>query len=204
MYKDAFIKLDVEEVAVILEKLNPEFNGTVFDSSQTTILAQDISFYEGFRFLDIADYSSVPPLRRFVIYGADKFSILNWNNEPIYKMNQDVPITLTKNNVIDYVRFFFTYVRGRHGRFMIIENIDDINWNNDPVPEARRTIGKMLMPITFESIDESETFYLKMCVLFKDSLFKTDVKIEKGGFVRLENEELLVEDLPVLDDIFGQ
>ena len=41
-------------------------------------------------------------------------------------------------------------------------------------------------------------------MVFKDSLFKSEVEVKPSGLVSLSNEELLVEDLPVLDDTFGQ
>lgn len=204
MYQEAFTKLELAEIATILDKLNPEFDGTMFDPVEATILSQDVSFYKGYRLLDIADYASVPALRRFVLYTPDDFTILNFTNEPIYEINQKCPITLNEENVADYVRFFFTYVRGRHGRFIITEGVDDISWREDPPPSARKAIGKMLAPVELEKVDDEGNFHLKACMVFKDSLFRSKVKIEPNGFVSLSDEELLVEDMPVLDDTFGQ
>ncbi|MCB1563310.1 MAG: hypothetical protein R3D66_00120 [Alphaproteobacteria bacterium] len=204
MYQDVFTKLEAGEASAILEKLNPEFDGSVFEPDQTTVLASDLAFYPGYRLLDIADYSSVPAFRRFVVYKAGEPYILNWTNEPIYEMNKAVPIKLTKKNVADYVRFFFSYVRGRHGRFIVTENVDDISWKDDPTPAARKAIGKMIVPLSLKGTARDGTFELEMSVMFKDGLFRVDVLVAKDGTVSLENEELLVEDMPVLDDVFGQ
>ena len=202
MYQEAFTKLEETETAPILDILNPEFDGTVFDSSETTVLAQDVPFYPGYRLLDIADYGSVPAVRRFVLWSKDAFTILDFTNKPIYELNKTLPIKLSADNVADYVRFFFTYVRGRHGRFIIVEGVDDIQWKEDPPPSARKAVGKMLYAVRLESEDDS--YHLKACMIFKDSLFQSDVKIDSDGMVTLSNEELLVEDMPVLDDTFGQ
>lgn len=203
MYQEAFSKLELSEIATILDKLNPEFDGSVFDPVESTILAQDVPFYPGYRLMDIADYAATPALRRFVLYSPDDFVILNFTNEPIYELNQKLPIKLTEENVTDYVRFFFTYVRGRHGRFIITESVDDVNWKEDPPPAARKAIGKMLSPVTLEETKDGN-YHLSACMVFKDSLFKSKVKVENTGFVSLSDEELLVEDMPVLDDTFGQ
>jgi len=204
MYQEAFTKLELDEIATILDKLNPEFDGSIFDPVESTVLAQDVPFYPGYRLLDIADYASVPAMRRFVLYSKDVFLILNFSNEPIYALNQKLPIKLSEDNVADYVRFFFTYVRGRHGRFIITEAVDDINWKEDPPPSARKAIGKMLSPVSAEKTDEDGNYHLNGCMVFKDSLFKSHIKVEPNGFVSLSDEELLVEDMPVLDDTFGQ
>jgi hypothetical protein len=173
MYQDAFTKLETAEIVGILDRLNPEFEGTVFKPEQTTIMAQDISFYPGYRLLDIADHSNVPTMRRFVVYGDDQFMVLNFSNETIYELNKAMPILLSESNVGDYALFFFTYVRGKHGRFIVTENIDDIRWKDDPPPSARTTIGKMIAPVQLEKTDEHGDFHLKACMIFKDSLFRS-------------------------------
>jgi hypothetical protein len=204
MFQRAFEKLELEEVATLLDQLNPKFEGAQFDPVETTIMAQDIPFYPGYRLLDIADYSVMPAAQRFVVHGAGRVAILNFTNEPIYKLNQEAPIKLNEETVSDYVRFFFTYVRGRHGRFLISESVDDINWREEPPPAARKAIGKMLKPVIVKSKSKDGTFHMEACMMFKDSLFKSDVNVSPAGFVSLTDEELLVEDMPVLDDTFGQ
>lgn len=204
MYQEPSTKLELDEIAIILDKLNPEFDGSIFDPVETTILAQSVSFYSGYRLLDIADHAAIPPLRRFALYSDTDFFVLNFSNEPIYELNQKLPISLNKDNIADYARFFFTYVRGRHGRFIIIESVDDIAWKEDPPPSARKAIGQMLTPIILENVDKDGSYQLSATMIFKDSLFKSKIKIDSKGFVSLSDEELLVEDMPVLDDTFGQ
>lgn len=204
MYKEAFEKLELEDIATILEEVNPHFDGLAFDPVQTTILSWDIPFYEGYRFLDIADHTAMPPLQRFAIYKPGEVIVLDFTNEPIYALNQKAPVHLTEGNIEDYIRFFFTYVRGRHGRFLIVENVDDIAWKEDPPPAARKAIAAMMCSISLKEIGEDGVFDLEVCMIFKDSLFKSKVSVDPKGFVKLSNEELLIEDMPVLDDTLGQ
>lgn len=204
MFHNAFEKLELADVATILDRVNPLLDSTQFDPIETTIMAQDVPFYPGFKFLDIADYTSMPALQRFALYSPKKTVILNFTNDPVYRLNQDLPIKLTADNVIDYVRFFFTYVRGKHGRFIISESVDDISWKDDPPPQARKAVGKMVQPVNLKATEKDGSFKLEACMMFKDSLFKSDITVKPGGFVTLSNEQLLVEDMPVLDDTFGQ
>lgn len=204
MFQEAFGKLDLEEVAIIIDRVNPLLQGIQFDPVEAEIMAINISFYPGWRLLDIADHSSMPASRRYVVYGPQKAFVLNFTNEPIYLLNRDVPISLTDDTIADYVRFFFSFVRGRHGRFLVSESVDDIAWKEDPPPAARKAIGKMIVPITIENKDAAGTFHIVSTMMFKDSLFKSKIHVTKDGFVTLSGEELLIEDMPVLDDTFGQ
>lgn len=204
MYQDAFTKLEQKEVAALLETFNPLFEGSKFTPAETTIMAQNTPFYPGLRYLDIADYACVPPMHRFVIEGPDKAVILNWSNEPIYQLNQSHPLELNEETVCDYVRFFFSHVRGKNGRFLIVESIDDIRWKEDPPPTARKSIGKMLLPLTMTPKATDGSYTLPVTVMFKDSLFQCNVQVLADGTINMDNEELLIEDMPVLDDAFGQ
>lgn len=40
-------------------------------------------------------------------------------------------------------------------------------------------------------------------MMFKDSLFKSNVRVSPKGIVTMEDEDLVVEDIPVLDDVLG-
>lgn len=209
MFQGVFKKLDLSEVATLLDLINPLLDGSEFDAIESTIMALDLPFYPGYRFLDITENTSYPVKRRFVIcttsthIHSDDIIVLDWTNEPIYRLNQQIPITLDTSNVCEYVRFFFTYIRGKHGRFIISENVDDIRWKDDPPPQARKAISKMLVPLAVQS-EKDGNYYLQATMMFRDSLFKADIEVKSTGLVTLSNEELLVEDMPVQDDIFGQ
>lgn len=201
---DQFVKLDLLECETVLEEINPALKGSHFHPATVTILANEPSFYPGYRFLDLADYETVPNIRKFVLYKPGHVVVLNWTNEPIYALNEKAPIVLTETTVADYVRFFFTYVRGRHGRFIITESVEDVTWRDEPPPAARKAIGKMLEPLHIQERGGAGDFKLVARMMFKDSLFKTTVNVQANGLVNLSDEELLIEDMPVMDDTFGQ
>lgn len=203
IFQEAFKKLELEEVALVLDQIAPLLEDTVFDPIETVINAVELTFYPGQRLLDIGDYTLMPPLRRFAVHGRDSSVVLNFTNEPIYHLNKTIPIHLDEKTVLDYVRFFFSFVRGKHGRFLMVENIDDIQWKEDPPPPARKAIGKMIKPLCITNVPEEKTYLLQACMMFKDSLFRCDIRVDKDGRVTVKNEELLVEDMPVLDDTFG-
>jgi len=204
MFEESFEKLEEDEVASILKELNPFFGGSEFKADRTTILAVSPSFYPKYRFLDICDNTLTPSMQRYVLYKKGESKIIDYTNKPIYELNQTLPIKLNKKNVAEYVRFFFTYVRGRQGRFCVAENVDDIPWKENPPPSARRAITGIISPITCEKKDKDGNFHLKACMVFKDCLFQSSVIVSKDGFMQLRDEELLIDEMPLLDDTFFQ
>lgn len=203
MFRDAFVKLDLLEAEALLQAVNPLLEGSPFDPRTATVLAMDLSFYPGYRLLDIADHGVNPPRRIHAVFKPGAMTVLDWTNAPIYILNEKVPLRLDENNVAEYVRFFFAFVRGRHGRFLITESVDDIAWKDEPPPSARKAISSLIEPARLRGIDDDGTFHLSVRMMFKDSLFKANVAIKPDGQVSLSDEELVVEDMPVLDDSLG-
>lgn len=203
MFADAFTKLEPENAALILERINPLIDGTDYASTTASVLVVDLLFYHGFQFIDISDHTMNPKRQHFVIYSQDVVHVIDYSNEPLYQLNANAPVVINDDTVLEYVRFFFTYVSGTHGRFLVVENVDDVSWKENPPPNARKAIGDMIKPLALKEKLDDGTYILSSHMVFKDGLFKTDIVIKPDGLVSLANEELLIEDMPILDDVFG-
>lgn len=193
-------KMDVERTARILSEVNPHLEPVPFSMESTTIRSQRLSFYRDYEFLELTDLSAVPAVRKYAIYKPGDVNVINWTNQTIYETNEKAPININARNVVEYVKFFFGYVRGRHGRFMIIETIDDIRWQVEPPLQGRKVMQQMLEPVTLLSEDDDGTFNLEAFMVFKDSLFKTRVHVKSDGLVSMSEEELKIEGMPILQD----
>jgi len=193
-------KLDVEKAARILSEINPELEPVPFSMESTTVRSQKLSFYKDYEFIELTDMSAVPGARKFAIYKPGDVNVINWTNQTIYETNEKAPIKLDERNVVPYVKFFFSYVRGRHGRFLIIETIDDIRWQVEPPLQGRKVMQEMLEPVSIISKDEEGTYNLEAYMVFKDSLFKTQIHVKADGLVSMSEEELKIEGMPILQD----
>lgn len=212
MFTDSFTEIEHGIAAEILDQLNPLLDGAPFDSSMVRILSHSLPFYEGYSLVEVTDHDVNPPRQVSFIYkdqgnkegDKDRIFILNGKNDPIYHLNKAVPILLNEDLTTLYVRFFFTYVRGSYGRFLIVENVDEIDWKEEPALSGRNALGKMISPVRLKSAVKDGDYQLSANIIFKNSLFESDIAVEANGNVTLSNQELLVEDIPVLDDSFGQ
>ena len=196
---DDWQKLDPEKAARVLAEINPLLTPVPFSAGHTTVRTQKLPFYRGYELAELTDLSAVPAARKYALYKPGAIAVLNWTNQVIYETNEKAPLALDRDTVTDYVKFFFNYVRGRHGRFLIIETIDDIRWQVEPPLQGRKVMQDMLGPLTLLEVKDG-AYLLEAFMVFKDSLFKTKIHVRPDGIISMSDEELKVEGMPVLQD----
>ena len=87
--------------------------------------------------------------------------------------------------------------------FLVIENIDDIAWRENPPPNAHEVISKMIEPLTLLEQKDDGSYVINAFMVFKTGLFKAKITVSSDGTVNMSNEEMLIEDMPILDDVIG-
>ncbi len=201
MFDEAYTKLDIDEIAVLLDALNKEVEGSTFDPLETTILAIDVPFYEGYRFLNVADHATNPPLQRFVMQKKDtmEFHFIDWRHQTIQAFNAAAPLALTEDNVFDYVRFYYSFVKAYEGRFIVCENADAIKWKEEPLAELKQIAANIKpMELTTKTDDK---FMITVFMMLKDRLFVASIVVDKSGTIDVADYEVLAQNLPVVDSI---
>ncbi len=199
MYHIDWHPVDSENILRMLADINQHLDDVTMDPNVTTIEKHDLPFYAEYDLLKVTDTES--DIEKLIIYKEGDVFELNWTNQPIYTVNEKAPIYLNEEIAPLYAKFFFDHVRGRHGRFMIVENADEIDWAEEPPADAKKAIDEMITTVDhFETDDESGKMSYSSYMIFKDSLFKANIHVEKDGMVSLTDEALIVEGMPVNED----
>lgn len=181
-------------------------------AEKTLVQVAKLPFYEEYKLYALTDMTLPPPNVRYVLHKPGDLVIMNWTNEPIYSVNDKAPIKLDRKSLITYAKFFFHFVRGQLGRFIIVEKPEDVRWLDNATDQEKANVASRLMPVTYKGIGRDNLFTLTATVVFKNALFKTDIKVapyeldvfdaEVGapehftiGQMKLTNEDLLLEEL---------
>lgn len=203
MHDDSYEKLNKNQITSLLEEINPLLDFSDFSAERTVILARQLPFYHGFMLLDITDHSIRPEKKALVIYNDDEIYPVTWDSGLIYQLNDKIPLFLNDEIAEDYIRFFFETVNGPRGKLIIVDNVDDIMWRDEPPPSARRALGKTIRPLSYIGQDENGYYIFEMTTFFNQTLYKCKVTCDGTGRVLISDEEVLIEDLPVIDRISG-
>jgi hypothetical protein len=205
MFADAFQEIEHGNAAKLLDKVNTSLDGITFDPVSARILSHPLPFYPDCDLVEATEHEA-RPLKRvtFVIDNkTENVFILNGKNDPVYELNETVGLSLSQEDLPLYIRFFLNYVRGHYGFFHLVQSVNDIEWREEPTPNAQKALGKMIHPIQILGAHDKGGYHARCNIVFKQSLLETDLKITENGHVSFENQEIVVEDVPVSDDIFS-
>lgn len=175
------------------------------------VQAATLSFYPEYKLYQYTNKSSESPSVYYYLYKPGNPRLMNWSNEPIYHLNGMGALVLMPETLIEYAKFFFYFVRGLMGQFTIVETPADLVWLPGTKKAERAGVESQLMPVTDIGIDENQFYTLRSTVIFKNALFRTDIKIASQmlmaenprtleeeefacGQMILTNEELLCEE----------
>ncbi|MDD3288832.1 MAG: hypothetical protein PHX43_07515 [Alphaproteobacteria bacterium] len=214
MHDLTFKQVEPTAAQQFLTKAAPEILPVVLPADKTLVQCADLPFYDDYKLYALTDMTLPPPNVRYMLCSADDFCLLNWTNEPIYSVNERTTIKLDRKTLISYSKFFFHFVRGQLGRFIIVEKPEDVTWLPNANEKEKADVAAKLMPVTYKGIGRDNLFTMTCTVVFKNALFRTDIKVapyemdvfdpDLGapehftiGQMKLTNEELLLEDLNV-------
>jgi len=209
-----FETLDPAAIKKLTDDIADDISPVKLPEGKVTGQVASLPFYDEFKLYALSDTTLSPPNTRYMLYKPGDISLMNWTNEPIYSVNERAPIKLDRKTVIPYAKFFFHYVRGQLGRFIIVEKPDEVVWLSNANTKEKADVAERLIPVTYKGIGRDNLFTLTATVVFKNALFRTDIKIapyemdvfdpELGapehftiGQMKLTNEDLLLEELNV-------
>ena len=210
----SFQTLDTASSKKMLADIDADIAPVKLSAEQTAIQVADLPFYSDFKLYALSDNTIPQPNTRYMLYKPNDVSVMNWTNEPIYAVNERAPIKLDRKTIIPYAKFFFHYVRGQLGRFIIVEKPEEVIWLANATDKEKNDVNQLLQPVAYKGIGRDNLFTLTATVVFKNALFKTDIKVAPYdmdvfdpevnapehftiGQMKLTNEELLLEDLNV-------
>jgi hypothetical protein len=178
MFDGKFQTLDNVAMEMFFKDVEADIAPVKFTKGKTVVQYTSLSFYNEYKLYAVSDYSLPSPNTRYFLYRPRDVNMMNWTNTPIYRVNERAPIKLDRITCIHYARFFYHFVRGQLGQFIIVEKPEDIIiWLPNATHREKIKVNRFLTPISYNGIGSDKCINLTAIVIFKNALFKMDVKI---------------------------
>lgn len=162
------------------------------DMTGVRIEEYTLPFYKTARLFKVIQTATQPPVYHYFTGHDEELDAFSWTNKFIYQLGK-TGLALTEENAISYAKFFFDSVMGPEGRFLLLDGPEGIPWTKDAIPdgELEQCITSTVKPVRF-LMQHNYTITLEACIIFKSSLFKSDIHINtRNGHISLTNEKLI-------------
>jgi dipeptidyl aminopeptidase/acylaminoacyl peptidase len=173
-----------------------------------------LSFYEAHRLVELEFVRDRDTARAFVLEGPRHTLWLNGQSTPIHEVNEAEALALTDSTVDDYLRFFFYFVRGDNGPFVIIEFSDQIESADGVGPHAGDDVDTLTLddalgkarPLLNHGRVAAGHWLIDVTVAYDGDLFGAQMAVQPSGLVEMTDDEpigglgsLVVTDYLALD-----
>ena len=209
-----FQTLDTDAAQKFLASIANDTADLRLPVNRTQVQVAELPFYDEFKLYALSDTTLPQPNTRYLLYKPGDVQMMNWTNEPLYSVNERAPIKLDRKTIVSYAKFFFHFVRGQLGRFIIVEKPDEVTWLPNANANEKQDVNSRLMTVAYKGVGRDNLYTLTSTVIFKNALFRTDIKVAPYemdvfdpetnapehftiGQMKLTNEELLLEELNV-------
>jgi len=119
----------------------------------------------------------------------DNEILLTGKSIPIHEMNERGNLELTSENVLDYLRFFCSYVWGDEGAFTIVESKDKFALSKLP----KEIDLKEALIKEHKTENDKEHWICSASVLYGIGLFQATFKVFKDGQIEMIDDKPLAE-----------
>ena len=121
---------------------------------------------------------------------AREFYPLNGKSADIHAANEAALLVITRENAIDYLRFFMTFLRTGEGEsFKVIESLSGYALVNDEKPEQRKPEDMRLVCDGVNADDDA--FAFRGYVAYANELFGVSMRVHKNGDVEMLDDDPL-------------
>ena len=199
-HANGMTRLDRYSAEKMLRIIRPYIQNISLSPDMTEVCMRNVPFYGTFRLYSFTDRSNHPPQTHFALYKPGHVHVFDMNHKSIYEANSNTPFSLNRENVMDYVRFFFTLARKKIENIHLVEKLDDIPFTDFPSEDRTDELGQLVQPLLHSPQGGNHPFELMATVMFRNALFSATIGVDEKGIVKISDHTLLADELPAHAD----
>ena len=184
--------------AKIIKAVKNSGEPCLFNESTSEVKVRKLPFYSDINLYRITNYASLPAFTFDYLGDGHRMFFLDGTFEPLFGFNSSDHFNLTRDNILDYIEFYFDYVRDNEGEIRVIKSIQNHAGLDSLPPSELSDISSRDWDskVSFNSDDKS--FTVSTIIEHVGSLVRAKINIDNAGRVTIMDYQLLklTESLP--------
>jgi len=184
-------KLDRDRTVAMIDSVKTSGDHIFFSLGTSEAKCAKLPFYKNYLVYRLTNYSSLPSFSFDYIGDGRIYHHLDGSTTPIYRANDTGNLSLSAQNVLDYITFFFAHVSGPDGDVYVIDNPQDNPALDALGPDQMASIQAMHQPADI-TMDGSGNFVIATSLWYLDTLVRATVQVDAGGRVNITGTQMLM------------
>ncbi len=203
--KQRWENIDGEEAALLLRELREGYQG--LDGAvdkHIEFRRWPLTFYPDYDYYEIVVAQPNSRELGYFLRQPGEAIFLDGSTNAIHGLNERLSLKLHKSDSRDYLYFFCTSMECEHGRFLIIDELDDLTFRIEPDDDYLKAVSEAIQPPSYPVSRELPgipiTYEIVATCLYADELIRATFMVTDDGNVTMLNDEHLFGQMPVLKD----
>ena len=184
--------------AQVLERLASQQPMLFADARLVNSRRSRLSFYESHRLMELEFVRDHGLERVFVLDGPQGTAWLDGQSDSIHATNEAESLALSPSTVADYVKFFFYFLRGDDGAFVLIESSEEVEpadssgHSEDDDEDGALTLEEArskARPLEMRGPDAAGSWFTDVAVAYDGALFTASIAVESSGLVEMTDDQ---------------
>ena len=166
-----------------------------FKTGMAGVKAATLPFYKNARKVDVKCFTTRPIITKEYVCDGETVFEIDGEEDTLREMNDAFSLTLDADNIAAYLAFYFDAVAAVNDNFArLVSSADDFVTASFDA-ELAQSLKKLVAPP--EIAEQDDGYTAKVFLLCDDVLFYDTLFVARNGGVRLENESVAYDSLPV-------
>ncbi len=180
-----------EALSGIISKLNKEQNRYQLSPHQSRVVWRTLLFYPGATVVRVTDLSWRPTPKTFYFFGLrGQYRRLEGSKNFIQFLNEKLPLKLSEQTAIEYLKFYCFFLRFSGQPFILFEKLDDLGalHNHFSAAELER-LRNHLHPFKIESNPAQAQLSVSTLLVHGENVYDCLFTLNAQGRVEMINHE---------------
>jgi hypothetical protein len=194
MSENKWNRVPKEQAHQILKTVSSSADSAVFSEQLTEVTWKNLSFYNNLKRYRLTNYATLPCFTMDYLGDPDseKFYPLDGLANTIYDANEQDKISLTKENIIDYLDFFFDQVQGPDGDIYLIKTPQDLPMLSSLPENQQQSVIEHHKGLVVNSDIKPGEFHVTGTLYYDGSLISAMINVQESGKLAIQDQTLLL------------
>ncbi len=192
-------RLDRDSSIKIIDSVKSDADMGLFAIGTSEVQRARVPFYKDYTIYKVTNYASLPSFTFEYLGDGVFFHYLDGTEEPVHTVNDKGALNLDKNNVIDYLTFYFEHVATEEdedeGDIVVIKNPNDMPLLNSLDPAGYDAVFNQHKPAEVHYDGGFDAFEVETDLYRDSQLVRAKIEVSTKGRVTIKNQKMVIHEV---------